>query len=81
MNTLREQFERTRRDSFGFRRSRKGNYVNPQIARDWRNFCAGYVRGMNEAARHCDELQAVPATEPRHCAEDLRLKLQEQGLP
>lgn len=27
-----------------------------------------------ECARVCDELQDVPATEPRHCAQDIRLR-------
>ncbi len=28
---------------------------------------------LDEAADHCDKLQAYPATEPRHCAEDIRI--------
>jgi hypothetical protein len=27
---------------------------------------------IRECAKICDELQNVPATEPRHCAEDIR---------
>jgi hypothetical protein len=27
---------------------------------------------IQECAKICDELQNVPATEPRHCAEDIR---------
>jgi len=27
---------------------------------------------VRECAKICDELQNVPATEPRHCAEDIR---------
>ena len=39
--TLRPIFEKGRNDSHGFRRSRRGFYVNPQISRDWRAFCDG----------------------------------------
>lgn len=28
---------------------------------------------LDEAAEHCDTLQAYPSTEPRHCAEDIRI--------
>lgn len=38
---LREVFESMARDSFGFKRSRRGTYKNPPIARDWKWFCAG----------------------------------------
>lgn len=39
---LRRVFERiAARDSFGFKRSRRGTYVNPARARDWRMFKAG----------------------------------------
>lgn len=27
---------------------------------------------LEEAAKLCDEMQSVPASEPRHCAEDIR---------
>lgn len=39
---LRRRFESLNRDSYGFRRSRKGNYVNPVIARDWKWFRQGH---------------------------------------
>ena len=29
---------------------------------------------VRECAEVCDELQNVPATEPRHCAEDIRIR-------
>lgn len=29
---------------------------------------------LEEAAKVCDSLQDVPATEPRHCAEDIRIE-------
>ena len=29
---------------------------------------------LEEAAKVCDSLQEVPATEPRHCAEDIRIE-------
>jgi hypothetical protein len=32
------------RDSYHLKRSRKGTYVNPAIARDWRWFQLGYAR-------------------------------------
>ena len=40
---LREAFERLvgHRDSYGLKRSRKGTYVNPAIARDWKWFRLG----------------------------------------
>ena len=41
VETLRPLFEKGRNDSHGFRRSRRGFYVNPQISRDWRAFCDG----------------------------------------
>ena len=28
---------------------------------------------LEEAAVVCDEMQAIPASEPRHCAQDIRL--------
>lgn len=33
---------------------------------------------FDEAADYCDKLQAYPATEPRHCAEDIRILKNEQ---
>lgn len=30
---------------------------------------------LEEAAKVCDSLQDVPATEPRHCAEDIRIEI------
>lgn len=38
---LRAFFEQANNDSYGFKRSRRGNYVNPAIARDWKWFCLG----------------------------------------
>lgn len=38
---LRQLFEKQANDSFNFRRSRKGNYVNPAVARDWKWFQLG----------------------------------------
>lgn len=40
---LRVAFERLARDSMGFKRSRKGNYVNPAVARDWKWFQLGFT--------------------------------------
>lgn len=42
---LRAIFEATARDSFNFRRSRRGTYINPAIARDWKWFCLGSKKG------------------------------------
>lgn len=38
---LREVFEAMANDSLGFKRSRRGTYQNPPIARDWKWFLAG----------------------------------------
>lgn len=39
---LRKIFESQAKDSFGFRRSHKGTYVNPAVARDWKWFKMGH---------------------------------------
>lgn len=49
---LRAKFESLARDSHRFRRSRKGTYVNPQVARDWKWFQLG-------AAHQSGALQAA----------------------
>lgn len=41
VDELRKQFESLNRDSYNFRRSRRGTYVNPAIARDWKWFILG----------------------------------------
>lgn len=38
---LREVFESMANDTHGFKRSRRGTYQNPSVARDWKWFCAG----------------------------------------
>ena len=38
---LRQEFEKLNRDSYGFRRSRRGSYINPVIQRDWKWFKLG----------------------------------------
>lgn len=38
---LRAEFESMANDSFGFRRSRRGTYMNPAVARDWKWFQLG----------------------------------------
>lgn len=41
---LRKEFERLHApDSFEFKRSRKGTYINPSVARDWKWFRLGYL--------------------------------------
>jgi len=32
--------------SFGFKRSHKGNYINPALSRDWKWFQLGYLQGQ-----------------------------------
>lgn len=39
-----------------------------------RFYAIAYRAGMERAAEICDRLQDVPATEPRHCAEDIRIE-------
>lgn len=38
---LRAKFESLANDSFGFRRSHRGTYTNPAVARDWKWFQLG----------------------------------------
>lgn len=38
---LRKTFEKKAHDSHGFKRSRRGTYQNPSVARDWKWFLAG----------------------------------------
>lgn len=38
---LRKRFEAQNRDSHGFRRSTRGTYTNPVVARDWKWFLLG----------------------------------------
>lgn len=40
---LRADFERLENDSSKFARSRKGTYVNPAVARDWKWFQLGAI--------------------------------------
>lgn len=47
---LRKQFERLVKDSYGFKRSRKGSYTNPAVARDWKWFQIGVYAIMEELA-------------------------------
>ena len=48
---LRPVFEKTLgSDAYGWKRSRKGTYVNPSRARDWRMFLLGYQTAMKEKA-------------------------------
>ena len=35
---------------------------------------AAYRQGLEDAAAICDGLQDIPATEPRHCAQDIRIR-------
>lgn len=46
---LNAAFERLRRtDSYGFLRSRRGTYVNPAVARDWRWFVLGMAHAEQQ---------------------------------
>lgn len=38
---LRQKFESLNRDSYNFKRSRRGTYVNSAVARDWKWFQLG----------------------------------------
>jgi hypothetical protein len=44
---LRKLFESQARDSHGFRRSTRGTYTNPVVARDWKWF----LRGVQASAK------------------------------
>lgn len=46
---LRAQFEALAHDSYGFKRSRKGTYQNPAVARDWKWFQLGYAAFIAKA--------------------------------
>ena len=57
MNTeqLRQQFEKLASDSYGFKRSRKGNYMNPAVARDWKWFQLGHAAALQSTVpSNCD---------------------------
>lgn len=44
---LRIEFEKLNKDSYEFRRSRRGTYVNSTIARDWKWFQEGAKAILN----------------------------------
>jgi hypothetical protein len=46
----------------------KGDHVDVKLMME--KFAELIVR---ECANICDDLQGIPATEPRHCAEDIRI--------
>lgn len=52
---LRAKFEALANDSHGFRRSRKGNYVNPNVARDWKWFQLGHKQAKPDHFAPADE--------------------------
>lgn len=54
---LRAQFESINRDSFNFKRSRRGTYVNPAIARDWKWFRLGAAQAQKASEPHPDDQQ------------------------
>ena len=45
--------------------------IRESVVREYGRQCRDAA--LDEAADHCDKLQAYPATEPRHCAEDIRI--------
>ncbi len=47
IDRLRVEFEKLNRDNMKFSRSRKGTYVNPAIARDWKWFQLGALINKN----------------------------------
>jgi len=49
--------------------------ANARANASWTLMCKKMVAIEREAcAKVCDELQDIPATEPRHCAEDIRAR-------
>jgi len=49
--------------------------ANARANASWTLMCEKMVAFEREAcAKVCDELQDIPATEPRHCAEDIRAR-------
>jgi hypothetical protein len=49
--------------------------ANARANASWTLMCKKMVALEREAcAKVCDELQDIPATEPRHCAEDIRAR-------
>lgn len=56
---LRALFEATAKDSFNFRRSRRGTYVNPAIARDWKWFYIGATKGNNTRSLRSAEIDRI----------------------
>ena len=57
---LRRRFESLNRDSYSFRRSRKGNYVNPAIARDWKWFRQGHQAQLEVPNLDAAAVAALP---------------------
>lgn len=83
---LRKTFERLANDSFGFRRSRKGNYVNPAVARDWKWFQLGFIHA--EVIAEKEQIMTNNTFNPdlpfqTKCGWPARLvgKLQRRGFP
>lgn len=58
-NRLRALFEATAKDSFNFRRSRRGTYVNPAIARDWKWFYIGATKGNKSHSLRPAEIERI----------------------
>lgn len=56
---LRALFEATAKDSFNFRRSRRGTYVNPAIARDWKWFYLGATKGNKSHSLRPAEIDRI----------------------
>ena len=49
---LRKRFEALASDSYNFRRSRRGCYVNPAVARDWKWFRLGAGLDVRKGNNH-----------------------------
>ena len=45
--------------------------IRESVVREYGQQCRDSA--FDEAADYCDKLQVYPATEPRHCAEDIRI--------
>lgn len=52
---LRKIFESKTQDSYGFRRSRKGVYINPAVSRDWKWFKMGFEMALSNTSKEKDE--------------------------
>jgi len=55
-----------------------GSSITDELARF---YAIAYRAGMERAAEICEALQDIPATEARHCAEDIRIEAHAKNQP